>query len=221
MDALLAKFAPYLIAPIYWALSLTWRIRESGPPEALEKFVNRQGPSESCLYAHWHGDELVLIGYYRFRKLVVLSSLSKDGTIMAKTLSLLGYQVYRGSSSRGGAKGLIGMIKAVKQGSQAALAVDGPKGPLHQVKPGIVELALRTGKPILPVRCRAEKAWYVPRAWNHSYLPKPFSRVEVEYGNPLFTPGDDVEKTCALLTASLQQIPGQPLRTDTPAPLRP
>jgi lysophospholipid acyltransferase (LPLAT)-like uncharacterized protein len=215
LDFLLAKVLPFLIAPIYWAIASTWRIRESGPPEVLEKFVNRKGASSPCLYAHWHGDELVLIGYYRFRKLVVLSSLSKDGSIMAKTLSLLGYRVFRGSSSRGGAKGLIGMIKAVKQGAQAALAVDGPKGPLHQAKPGIVELALRTGKPIVPLRCRAKKCWYIPKAWNHSYLPKPFSVVEVEYENPLEFPKDsDVDEVCALLNEKLNLIKGQPLRND-------
>lgn len=212
------RVLPYLIAPLYWLFAITWRIRELGPPEVLEKFVRRSGPSQPCLYAHWHGDELVLIGYYRFRNLVVLASLSKDGSLMAKTLELLGYQVFRGSSSKGGAKGLIGMIKAVKKGHQAALAVDGPKGPLHEVKPGIVELAIRSGQPIVPLRCRAERAWYIPRAWNHSYLPKPFSRIEVEYGSPLFIPGDNVENLCQKLKTQLDAIPGQPLRNDTFSP---
>ncbi len=215
MDFLLAKILPFVIAPIYWAIAFTWRIREFGPPEVLEKFVNRKGASAPCLYAHWHGDELVLIGYYRFRSLVVLSSLSKDGSIMAKTLSLLGYRVFRGSSSKGGAKGLIGMIKAVKQGAQAALAVDGPKGPLHRAKPGIVELALRTGKPIVPLRCRAKNCWYIPRTWNHSYLPKPFSIVEVEYTNPLeLAKESDVDSLCVQLNEKLDRIKGQPLRSD-------
>src|SRR5690606_36476314 len=116
-----------------------------------------KGPSKSCLYAHWHGDELVLVGYYSFRRLAVLSSLSKDGTLMAKTLQLLGYEVFRGSSSKGGARGLIGLIRAVKAGSQAALAVDGPKGPIYEVKPGIVDLAARTGMPIVPLRTRCDR----------------------------------------------------------------
>jgi len=59
---------------------------------------------EPCLFAHWHGDELVLVGYYAHRRLAVLSSLSKDGSLMARVLELLGYQVFRGSSSRGGAR---------------------------------------------------------------------------------------------------------------------
>lgn len=179
---LLRAIAPFLLAPIYFLLRCTWRVREYGPPEIMHKFVNR---SEACVFAHWHGDELLLVGYYSYRKLAVLSSLSKDGTLMARTLTLLGYKVFRGSSSRGGARGLIGLIRAVKDGYQAALAVDGPKGPIYEVKPGIVELARKTGMPIIPVRARADRAWFIPRAWNKSYLPKPFARIEVEYGRPI------------------------------------
>jgi lysophospholipid acyltransferase (LPLAT)-like uncharacterized protein len=204
---LLAKLAPYLIAPIYWLLTKTWRIREHGPAPVLAKYVQTKNRSP-CLYAHWHGDELVLVGYYSFRRLAVLSSLSKDGTIMARTLQLLGYQVFRGSSSKGGARGLIGLIKAVKDGSQAALAVDGPKGPIYEVKPGIVELAARTSQPVIPVRTRCDRAWYIPRAWNRSYLPKPFARVDVEYGEPI-AQLESTAAACSAVKKSLDTIPGQ------------
>jgi lysophospholipid acyltransferase (LPLAT)-like uncharacterized protein len=127
---------------------------------------------------------------------------------MARTLELLGYQVFRGSSSKGGARGLIGLIRAVKEGSQAALAVDGPRGPIYEVKPGIVELANRTGMPIVPLRCRASRAWYIPRAWNHSYVPKLFARVDVEYGEPLPAQASPEE-----VKAKLDAITGQPKRT--------
>lgn len=203
---LLERILPFLIAPIYWCLSRTWRIKEYGPKEVLCSFVQKE--RQPCLYAHWHGDELVLVGYYSYRKLAVLASLSKDGTIMANTLRLLGYRVFRGSSSRGGARGLIGLIRAVKENSQASLAVDGPKGPIYEVKPGIVELALRTGKPIVPVRTKAASAWYIPKAWNKSYLPKPFSSVQVKYGPAIQLKKDnvDIAQACALVKKSLEEI---------------
>lgn len=205
----LERILPYIIAPIYWLRAKTWRIQELGPASVLENFVKNRKP---CLYAHWHGDELVLIGYYSYRNLSVLSSLSKDGTIMANTLSLLGYRVFRGSSSRGGARGLIGLIRSVKQGSQAALAVDGPKGPIYQVKPGIVELAAKTGMPIVPVRTRAARAWFVPRAWNKSFLPKSFTKVEVEFGEPLTVEEpiseNSISQACKEIEKRLNQIPG-------------
>ncbi len=208
----LENFAPFLLAPIYWLLACTWRIKERGPKHVLQAYVVSSVP-KPCVFAHWHGDELVLIGYYANRNLAVLSSLSKDGTIMATTLELLGYQVFRGSSSKGGARGLIGLIRAVQSGSQAALAVDGPKGPIYEVKPGIVELAHRTERPIIPVRTRCDRAWFIPRAWNKSYLPKPFARIVVEYGEPL-AQNEHVKKldtanACAAIKESLDSIRGQ------------
>lgn len=209
---LLEKAAPYLLAPLYGLLARSWRIEERGPIPVLTTHVS---PSKltPCVFAHWHGDELVLIGYYARRRLAVLSSLSKDGSLMAKTLELLGYQVFRGSSSRGGARGLIGLIRAVKGGSQAALAVDGPKGPIYEVKPGVVELAARTEVPVVPVRTRCSSAWVFRRAWNQCYLPKPFARVIVEYGEAIPMPPAHSEEalqgSCALIEVSLNAIAGQ------------
>lgn len=210
MSAILNAILPFLLAPIYYLLSRTWRIHEFGPLPVMDAYVNRRGPSKSCNYSFWHGDELVLVGYYSYRKLAVLSSLSKDGTLMARTLTLLGYQVFRGSSSKGGARGLIGLIRAVKEGSQSAMAVDGPRGPIYVVKPGVIELARKTGQPIIPLRTRCDRAWRFPRSWNKTYLPKPFARVEVEYGEPLIVDATQTNEEVALeVKRRMDAIPGE------------
>lgn len=181
---LLENLVPLLVAPLYYLYSLTWRLRVTGDPDSLRRFIHAKN-REAVVFAHWHGDELVLLPFYSFRRLAVLSSLSKDGTIMANVLKTLGYQVFRGSSSRGGARGLLSLIQKVKAGFQASLAVDGPKGPIYEVKPGIIELAMRSGKPIVVCRVFAKDVWYIPKAWNKSYVPKPFSKVEVYFSAPL------------------------------------
>jgi lysophospholipid acyltransferase (LPLAT)-like uncharacterized protein len=192
---------PFLIAPLYWLLSRSWRIHKHGPIEVLEKFVRGRTP---CVFAHWHGDELVQIGCHSYRRLAVLSSLSKDGTIMANTLRLLGYRVFRGSSSRGGLRGLIGLIRAGKSGAQTAIAVDGPKGPIHEVKPGIVTLAKKTGNPIIAVSTTSNRSWYIPRAWNKSYLPKFFAIIDIHYSAAIYVhPTDSVEIICRKIKGSL------------------
>lgn len=206
----LEKILPFLIAPIYWLYTRTWHWRISGPSDVLQKYVRRFGDNAPCVYAHWHGDELVLIGHYSYRRLAALSSLSKDGSIMALTLSLLGYRVFRGSSSKGGARGLLSLIRAVRDGAQAALAVDGPKGPIYEVKPGVVELARKTGQLIVPVRTFASRAWFIPRAWNKSYVPMPFSRVTVKYGAPIpVDESKDMGALCAKIKLALDGIRAQ------------
>lgn len=193
---------PVFIAPIFWLYSRTWRLHEHGPADVLEKFVRGGAP---CVIAHWHGDELALIGCYTYRRLAVLASLSKDGAIMANTLRLLGFHVFRGSSSRGGARGLIGLIRAGKSGIQTTLAVDGPQGPIYEVKPGIAALAGKTGNPIIPVSAFSDRSWYIPRAWNKSYLPKFFARIDIHYGQPIYAQEtDSPEAICELVKAGLR-----------------
>jgi hypothetical protein len=179
---ILERSVPYLVAVLYYLYSRTWRLEVTGAADSLARFIAARQP---VLFAHWHGEELVLMPFYAFKRLAVLTSLSSDGELMTRALRCLGYRVFRGSSSRGGARGLLALIHDVGDGSQASLAVDGPHGPLHEVKPGIAELAFRTGAPVVAARVWAQSAWFVPRTWNRSFVPKPFSRVRVAFSPPI------------------------------------
>ena len=57
--------------------------------------------------------------------------------MQARALALQGLRVVRGSSSRGGARGLAALGRRMKRDrADAAFAVDGPRGPYGVVKPG-------------------------------------------------------------------------------------
>jgi lysophospholipid acyltransferase (LPLAT)-like uncharacterized protein len=151
---------------------------------------------KSVLYAHWHGDELLLISAYRHSRMAIMASRSKDGELQTRFLQGLGYHVVRGSSSRGGAGGLKGLVDAVtKEGWNASLAVDGPRGPVYQVKGGIVKLAQVTGCEIIPGAAAASRRLVFKKAWNKAFLPLPFSKCVVVYCESIKVPkeADDAE----------------------------
>jgi lysophospholipid acyltransferase (LPLAT)-like uncharacterized protein len=170
--AILAFFASLVIR----LLRLTWRVRLSGPEPVADR------PRVFCF---WHGRQAGLLAYPRPRPTAVLSSLSRDGALQAKILSRLGLTVLRGSSSRGGAKGLRALVGAIRDGADAAFAVDGPRGPLHRVKPGAVLAAQQGGATLVPITSRASRAWVFDKAWDRYHLPKPFARVEITRGSPI------------------------------------
>ena len=157
------------------------------------------------LYAHWHGDELLLVPVFAGRGYAVMASRSRDGESMARFLTRLGYFVVRGSSSKGGAGGLKGLVDAIRQqGKSAAIAVDGPRGPVFKAKPGIFLLAQTTGLPIVPAAGASARAWKIPKAWNQGFLPKPFSRCVVCFGEPLAVPAEATEADRIALAAELE-----------------
>jgi hypothetical protein len=137
------------------------------------------------VFCFWHGRQSGLFAHPRPRPVAVLASLSRDGALQARILARLGFDVHRGSSSRGGAAGLMSLIGALREGADAAFAVDGPRGPLHVAKPGALLAARASGAAVVPISVRASRAWVFERAWDRYALPKPFAAVDLVRGEAL------------------------------------
>ncbi len=108
-------------------------------------------------------------------------SRSKDGELIAAVANRTGWVTVRGSSSRGGAEGLINMINHLTEHRLAGHIIDGPRGPFGIVKPGIIRMAHATDSVIVPFYTIADRAWYF-RSWDKFFLPKPFSKVILRFG---------------------------------------
>ena len=145
------------------------------------------------LMAHWHGDELALVHLVKRYKVATLSSQSKDGTIMMIVLKLLGAAVVRGSSSRGAVSGLLGLMKLIRKGYMSSFAVDGPKGPRHKAKSGVLEASKNLSVPIMCVGAACDRAWVFHKAWNKAFLPKPFARISIVWLGPLDPPPKEAD----------------------------
>ena len=104
---------------------------------------------------------------------------------------------------------MMALIKASRQGFHASLAVDGPQGPRHVCKPGIVRLTQKAGVPLLPTGVAVSRAYVFKKSWNKTYLPLPFSRQIFYIGPPLsFGPEKDaqsLEGYCRQVEAALHQ----------------
>lgn len=166
---------------IYRLLSWTWRIAWD-EPACMREALRQRRP---FIVAHWHGDELALLHAVKRYRLATLASPSKDGRIMATLLKLLGAQVSVGSSSRGGAAGLRGLIRLVRAGHNCSFAVDGPRGPIYKLKPGVLEASRLLDSPIYYASVTCDRAYHLHRSWNRTFLPKPFARLRIEWRGPM------------------------------------
>ena len=66
-----------------------------------------------------------------------------DGALIADTIENMGFRTIRGSSTRGGKEALLQMSRT--GGNDLAITPDGPKGPRHRVKNGLIYVAAKTG----------------------------------------------------------------------------
>jgi len=160
-------------------LAMTWRMR----PENDDAMRSARASGQRVIFTLWHGELLPLLWQHRKEGVAVVISEHRDGEIIAQIAERLGYATVRGSSSRGGSRALIGLMRAIEAGRDGAVTPDGPRGPAHVFAPGAAIAAQRTGAPLVPVRASASRAWRL-KSWDRFLIPKPFATVRVSYGPP-------------------------------------
>jgi lysophospholipid acyltransferase (LPLAT)-like uncharacterized protein len=155
------------------------------------------------IFAFWHGQLLPLVHHHRNEGIVVLVSEHADGEYITRVIRQHGFGAARGSSTRGGAKGLKGILRAAREGRDLGFTPDGPKGPRHVFKWGALVAAQLSGNPIIPMAVGADRAWYL-NSWDRFMIPKPFSRMRIRYGPPRWVPRDASEEMLQAIAKELE-----------------
>lgn len=180
-------FLPVIVWLIYKSLYLTWKVRFHEPSDLKKVLLDRSNP---LIFAHYHGDEIALLQLIGIYRIATMSSKSKDGELMNGLIRLMGGKTSRGSSSRAAVEALKGLVKLIRNEKfNACLAVDGPRGPIYKVKPGIFEISRLTNGQIYFGGVYCDRAFHFPKAWNKTFLPKPFAKMDIVWLGP-FGPYD-------------------------------
>ncbi len=155
----------------------------------MEPVRNIHDSGGSMIFAFWHNRFIVMPYIYRFflkrSRIAVIVSQSRDGALVDGFLSRYGFRTVRGSSSRGGRRAMLGLVRSLRDGWDAAVTPDGPRGPRYRVQNGIITVAAATGVPIVPVSYSSSLRFIFRGSWDHFRLPLPASRIRVVFGRPL------------------------------------
>jgi len=192
--------AGWLVAVALRLLYLTLRVRLVDHGELFAR--RRRG--EQVLAAFWH-DGIALLPLVVTRlgwpgTVNVMLSWHRDAEIAAQAMRHLGIRAVRGSATRGWLGGLRGLLAARTRGDDIAVVPDGPRGPRHQAKDGVVQLARSTGLPLVVV---GAAAWPAHRlgSWDRLQVPRPFARVALVLSAPVALPADKAAARAALEAA--------------------
>lgn len=187
----------------YRLLAASWRISLEECPTFQQSLQAR----EPVILAHWHGDELALIHLVRRYRIATITSHSRDGERMNRLLRYLGAVTARGSSSRGGAAALRGVLAHCKRGGyNVSMAVDGPRGPIYRVKPGVFEFSRLLQAPIYAVSAGVSRPWIFQKAWNKAVLPGFFSHVHISIQPAMPALQREQDPRCPQLAGQLEAV---------------
>jgi lysophospholipid acyltransferase (LPLAT)-like uncharacterized protein len=131
----------------------------------------------------WHEVLLPLLWHHRHQGVALVVSDARDGQYLVDLATTLGYAAVRGSSSKNGARALLGAVRQLQAGRAVAFTPDGPRGPRRELKPGVVAAAQRGGAMIVPIHAEADRAWRL-HSWDRFMIPKPLARIRITYGRP-------------------------------------
>ncbi len=197
-DNLLVTMVPWLGAKLIRFIAFTQRSEVCGE-DAVEEYW-RLG--KHIILCAWHDQLLMMVTVYQGPGAKILISRSRDGELIARTVSYFGQGAVRGSSSRGGREAFREMLKFAELDVDLAVTPDGPKGPRRQIKDGVIQMARISGHPIVPLTYVCSRGHRF-RSWDRFLLPYPFARAVYYYGTPLFFSRDQPLEECR---QRLQQV---------------
>jgi len=174
-----------------------WRV------EGLEIIEPVWAEGNGVIGALWHSRVLMTIAGWPMdeppgkQPPSFLISLSPDGAFVAQATKRLGLGVIRGSAgnpqkqakNKGGASALRQMIAHIEDGGLVGLTPDGPRGPRMRASMGAVQLAAKTGAPILCFAWSSTKVKFFD-SWDRFCLPLPFGRGVIVWEGPVLVPAN-------------------------------
>jgi len=194
----------WVLRVVYWTL----RFRCDDVADVL----GRHARGERFVLAAWHDGiplfPLVLVRVGRGFRPRVLLSWHRDAEIAAQAVRRFGVEVIRGSSTRGRVGGVRGLLQAYARGEDLVVVPDGPRGPRHLAKGGVVQLARATGLPVVPVGLAVQPVRRL-RSWDRMQIPLPFARAAAVIGPPVPVDALDAEAALVAVQAAMAAADGR------------
>lgn len=187
------RFAARFFYLVLRVLKWTYRF-DHHHPENLQK-AQELSPNKSFIFSVWHQNAIAgILSQEGLFSMLIMVSKSKDGDLASYCVEKFGHRTVRGSSRRagvekGGKKALENITTSLKGSDVAAITVDGPKGPIHEPKIGILVAAKESQAAIVPAAPVANRYWTF-NSWDKFRFPKPFSTIRIEYGEPFIIEKD-------------------------------
>lgn len=150
------------------------------------KTFNAPDEDKKAVYIFWHSAMLAGWWILRNRNPSAMVSQSRDGEILSNILKRWGYEVIRGSSSKGNKEALYKIIDSAKQNRSIVITPDGPRGPANVIKNGALIVSKEAGIPVIPVKIIYRNKYVLSGSWDKFEIPLPFSICEITFGREYY-----------------------------------
>lgn len=205
LNSLLVRVVPRIVAFVMRMWFLTCRVTIHGQ----EHWRDPKETGQPIIASFWHYSLLFIFYFMRGQSGTVLVSASRDGEYVARLAHEFNFATVRGSRNNKGVEALKGLLRVLRSRNSVALVADGSQGPARIAQSGAILLASRTGTHIQPMAWSASR-YFTIRSWDRTAVPKPFSRIEYFFGEPIIVPpelkAEGIEEYRLLLEHRLNEL---------------
>ena len=205
LDDVFDKLKDILLPPLAYLILKLINITISYEVEN-EAELKKVTANNAVIIALWH-DQLWYPSYYlKNRNYIALADISRLGDCIAYALEKSGFKLVRGSTSKGGSASLRKLLRNLKQQETLTITPDGPRGPRHKTKPGIVYLGKKTDSLIVPLGVAFKKKWQL-NTWDNFQIPYPFTKAKLVFGQPFsLDAADKLEQNQKLIEEKINLV---------------
>lgn len=176
------KFIVFVFLIFYRSLAFTWRKQIVYHPDT-KALVDE---NKAFAIASWHQNNIPNMWLNKMVNALVMASPSLEGRLIGLAIEKIGGTIAWGSSRKQPVAALKSLVRMTKDtGKCPVITVDGPIGPRHVPKPGILEVARLAKLPIVPLGTVSSNPWILKKTWDLTEIPKPFSKVIYYFGKPI------------------------------------
>jgi len=179
-----------------WYLTLVYKTNSFvvDPPDTLEQIK----PQQPVIVAVWHGQHILMPAIPMTLKASAMISRNLDGEVTARIVKHFGNRTIRASGGRkqrdtlkkGGISGFLDMLKALGNGENVVQTADIPRGVARRAGGGIIALAQRSGRPIVPLAIASSRRKVFSGTWDKTTLNLPFGKSAICTGEMIHVSAD-------------------------------
>ena len=153
--------------------------------------------NKSVIFSVWHGHLLSIVHDLRHMKIHALAGTQKDADLISQVATKWGWNMIRGSSKEKGSNAYKSLLRLLNKPTHSLLFItpDGPSGPPKIPKRGVIRLAQKSKAAIIPIHVQYSKSWGF-KNWDIFFLAKPFGKISINYGEPIYFEEKQNQKKC-------------------------
>jgi lysophospholipid acyltransferase (LPLAT)-like uncharacterized protein len=181
--------------------------------EGKEHLDRVDAAGRPTVIASWHGMTMMMAGFISTRedasRYVLIVPDDPRGAVLsiwARRLGAASFAISMEAESMVAARRLLALIRQLRERRKLYVNPDGPDGPTHEPKAGVIYIARKARAPIVPAAAFTATSLRIPR-WDRYVVPLPFSRIVVFLGEAMeVSPDVDPEQARRMLRERLNEV---------------